>query len=150
MGDKQQSQSTEVMPLPKRALGIMDTLGIKLSDPSELTWDIAERLALADSAEALFGDSGPVGWRTQLGRPVLVQRVRWFQGNYEEGAGFYALVDAADATTGERLLLTSGATSVLIQLAKADAMGWLDKPVTARESDRATANGYKPYKLWFT
>lgn len=147
---KDAEQSTEVARIPERGLGLMETLGIKFADPEEVQWEVAERLALAQSPEELFGDTGPLGLRNHLGLPFYVTNVRYMPGSYEGGAGFYALINAVDATNDAPLVFTSGAMNVLIQLARAQKMGWLDRPVMAQQSDQPTANGFRPYRLVFS
>jgi hypothetical protein len=138
---------TEIEHLPARGIALMETLGIKLSDPSETAWEIAERLALANTADELFNPNGALGWRDHLGRPVFIRRVRYAPGQFEQGPGFFAIVDAVDADTGEFLTLTTGAFNVLVQLARAGQLGLLDKAVKLVESDTPTADGYRPQRL---
>lgn len=147
---EEQAPSTDMAVIPKRGRGLMQSLGLKLADPAEIQWEVAERLALAQTPEELFGDNGPMGLREHLNQPFMIKRVRYLPGRFEQGAGFYALINAADPDTGEALLFTSGAMNVLVQLARAEQMGWLDRPVTAREAETPTADGYKPYRLVFS
>lgn len=128
---------------------LMAALDIRFADPEEVQLEIAGRLATAQTPEELFGDTGPLGLRQHLGRPFYVKQVRYLPGRFEAGLGFYALITGEDAATGEPLAFTSGATNVLIQLARAAQMGWLDKPVTAEQTEQPTANGYHPYRLRF-
>jgi|SRR6516165_6844513 hypothetical protein len=139
--------STGVAKLDRRGVELMDQLGIRLSDPDGMQWEIAERLALANTAEELFNPNGALGWSQQMDRRVIVRRVRWLPSDMDGGAGFYALVDAVDADSGEALVLTSGSFNVLVQLARAEQLGILNDPVKLVESDRPTADGYRPQRL---
>lgn len=147
---KEKSTAIDVKRFGTTALGIMENLGIRLADPLEIQWEIAERTALAQTPEELFGDTGPLGLREHLNEPFLVTRVRYLPSAMPDGPGFYALVNAVTPDEQKSLVFTTGALSVLIQLARADQMGWLDKPVMAKESDQPTADGYRPYRLVFS
>lgn len=144
------SKALDVRRFGDTAVGIMDNLGIRLADPLEIQWEIAERQALAATPEELFNDSGPLGLREHLGEPFLVKRVRWLPSAQPDGPGFYALINAVTPDEQQSLVFTTGALSVLIQLARAAQMDWLDKPVMAKESDQPTADGYRPYRLVFS
>lgn len=145
-----ETTSTEIARLPARGGALMESLGVRFSDPEEIQWEIAERLALAQTPEQLFGDSGPLSLRENRGRAFYIQRIRYLPSGFDGGPGFYALINATDATTDEPLVFTSGAMNVLIQLARAEQMGWLDRPVRAEQSEEPTANGFYPYRLVFS
>jgi hypothetical protein len=139
-----------MVTIPPRSLGLMDTLGIKLADPFEIQYEIAERLANAQTPEELFGDAGPLGLREHLDQPFVVTRLQWLPSAKPKGPGFYALISCADVKTGEARTYTSGAMNVLIQLARAAQMNWLEKPVTAVWAGDASPDGNRPYKLVFS
>lgn len=122
-------------------------LDITLSDPADMAIVIAARQANANSAAELFSDNGNAGWENHVGTPFYVRRVYWLESSFEDGIGFYAIVEAVNADTGEQVTLTTGSTGVCIQLAKALQMGWLDEPVKLKVADRPTADGYYPQRL---
>lgn len=126
---------------------LMANLGIRLADPETVALKIASRLALAQSPEELFSENGANGWSNYLDIPVYVKAVDWMPSDVGEGAGFYAVVEARNAETDEPLVLTTGATSALIQLARGMAEGWFDKPVRMKRADRPTSEGYYPQRL---
>lgn len=150
MGTQSKDQSQAMTrDLSGSAVEMMDRLGIRFSDPLEIQWEIAERTALAQTPDELFGDSGPLGLRNHMNEPFLVKRVRWLPSSMPDGPGFYALVNAVTPDDQRSLVFTTGALSVMIQLARAQQEGWFDKPVMAKESDQPTADGYRPYRLAF-
>lgn len=142
--------TTDLAVVSKAGRELMDTLDIRFADPEQVALEIAGRLALAQTPEELFSDTGPLGLRNHLGRAFYVTNVQWMPGRYEGGLGFYALISARDAKTDEPLAFTSGSTNVVIQLARAAQMGWFDKPVVAEQTEQPTANGYHPYRLVFS
>lgn len=145
--DTDNSTSTEVARIPERAVTIMDHLGIRLTDPQEVSWRIAERLVTAQSLEALLDDTGPLGLRQHLGESFTIRNVEWLPGTFEDGPGFYALINAVNAD-GEPVTYTSGAMSVMMQLARGVQQGWFDGvALMAQQSDTPTANGFRPYRL---
>ena len=142
-----ESQSTEVARIPERAVTIMDNLGIRLADPEQIQWRIAERLATATSLDELLDNDGPAGLRNHLGEPFVIVGVDYLPGGYESGPGFYALIHGVNKD-GEPVLYTSGAMNVLIQVARGMSQGWFDGvTVKAEEADRPTADGFRPYRL---
>jgi hypothetical protein len=145
-----ETQSTDLTTIPQQGKDLIHTLDIRFADPSEIQWDIAQRLANATTPEELSGEGGPEGLRNHFGKPFFVRRVRFLPGRFEQGPGFYALIDAVDKETGEALTFTSGAVNVLIFLARAEQMDWLDRPVIAKEAETPTADGYRPYRLAFS
>jgi hypothetical protein len=146
-GTDENGVSRELVPLDARAVGMVDTLGIRFTDPQEFSWLIAERLAAATSLDELLDGAGTVGWRDRPNEPFVIRGVRWVRSSFHGGPGFFAIVDAVDSN-GEPCVLTSGAVSVIIQLARGMQQGWWDDvPVKLLRSDTPTADGYFPLRL---
>lgn len=140
--------STEIAPLTSSQQELIDVLGIEFSDTSDLAQKIGLRLAMAQTPEELFAEDGAAGWEAKEGVPFRVRRIYWLRSSFAEGAGIYAVVEAAHAETGEATVLTTGATNVLVQLARAEQMGWLETPLILRKNPSPTSNGYYPHKLY--
>lgn len=126
---------------------LMEQLDIRFSDPQELAVKIAHRLALAATPEELFDTGGTFGWKEQAGTPFLVKRVYWLPSRHQEGLGFYALVEAVNVDTGEPAVLTTGASNVCVQLARAEREGWLDRPLKLEVNPEPTGAGFYPHSL---
>lgn len=138
--------STEVTT-PAQGKELMHQLDIRLSDPADLALAIAQRTAMAQTPDDLFAENGSNGWQDREGEPFMVRRIYWLPSAIEGGTGFFAVVEAAHADTGELAILTTGSVGVCIQLAKAEQMGWLDKPVKLKRAEQPTSNGYYPQRL---
>lgn len=135
------------LELHPRVMTILERLGVEMSDPAEFTIMIAERLSLAETPEELFDPSGTFGWEDREGVPFQIRQIWWLPSTYKDGLGFFAIVEAADMSTGQLTTLTSGSANVLMQLARAKQKGWLDKPCMLKRADTATAEGYYPHRL---
>ena len=79
--------------------------------------------------------------------PMVVLAVRKMPSDYQGGLPWFLVVDAATAEDGERITFTTGAVSVVAQLAKAWAMGALPLACTLRQSERPSRSGYYPQHL---
>lgn len=137
----------EVVELSPRAIELIDKLGIKMADPLEIQFEIAERLANAQSPEELFREDQATGWREMQEKPHMVRSVKWLPSTYPGSIGFYGIVNAVDTETGEQRILTTGSVGVMMQLARGLQMDWFDQPVMLIESPNETANGGRPLKL---
>lgn len=133
--------------LPRRAQDLIERLGITLADPEEVQWRIAEQLAFATTPEELFGEGGPMGLKEHLGEKFYVRSVDYMPST-QKGSALYAVINAM-SPDGEAVMYTTGATSVVVQLARGMQEGWFDKrAVMAKYStDQPTPDGNRPYKL---
>jgi hypothetical protein len=139
--------STDLEVLSPQQLGIIEQLGIKLADPETIQWRIAERLATANSLGDLLGENGPQGLRDHIGEKFQIRDVEYLPSAKKKGQ-VYALINAVNAD-GEPVTFTSGALSVVIQLARGMQMGWWQGEwVKAKWStDEPSADGNRPYML---
>lgn len=142
------TETMAIGDLPKRAQALIEHLGITLTDPEEITWRIAEQTALASTPEELFGGGGALGLREHLGEKFYVRHVDFMPGQKGKGA-FYAVITAM-TPDGEARVYTTGATSVVIQLARGVQLdAFKDRAVYADWStDAPNADGNRPYKLF--
>lgn len=145
-----QVESQEVMAvgdLPKRAQALIEHLGIRLSDPTEVQWRIAEQLALATTAEELFDGGKAEGLREHMGEKFRIRDVD-FLPSTQQGSAFFAVISGYKPD-GEAVVFTTGATSVVIQLARGMQIGaFEDRYVKAEYSTEApSADGNRPYRL---
>lgn len=147
MAKEKDETSTELVPLPPQALGILEMLDIRFTDGAAIQWRIAEQLAYAGSVDDLLNGAGPAGLREHLGEEFQIRAVDYLPSRYP-GNPVYAVIDAVNRD-GEPVVYTTGALSVVIQLAKGLKMGWwTNEWVKARySSDEPTADGNRPYML---
>lgn len=139
--------STDVVPLPSHALGIIESLDIRFTDTQDIQWRIAEQLATAGSLDELLNGNGPMGLREHLGEEFQIRSVDYLKSSFP-GMPIYALISGVNRD-GEPVTYTTGALSVVIQLAKGSKMGWwTGEWVKARYSTaEPTADGNRPYML---
>jgi hypothetical protein len=89
-------------------------------DPSDAAAGIAESLSRASTMEELLdGPPAAHGLAEYTGRPITVLGARLAQGEIDGEPTAYAIIDAIDNSTGERVALTTGAAGVMRQLARA-------------------------------
>lgn len=88
------------------------------------------------------------GLREYLDQPIRIDGLRRMGSEFAGGLPFFLIVDAADVSTGERITVTTGAVSVVAQLAKAFSLGLIPGwRVIPRQSARPSAAGYYPQHL---
>lgn len=88
------------------------------------------------------------GLKAFIGHPLEVRGLRRMASEYAGGLPFFLIVDAADLETGELVTVTTGAVSVVAQLAKAWQLGSIPGwRVIPREADRPSSSGYYPQHL---
>ena len=124
---------------------VLSQLGIILSDPDEAATRIAVGLASAGSAESLLSESEAQGWQDHEGESFLLRRADFLPSTKKGGIGIYVVATVINVDTGEQLVLTSGATNVVIQVAKLLKEGWTDRPVKLKS--RLTGDGNTVHRL---
>lgn len=142
-----QTTSTELAPLPSRAAAVLDSLDIRFADPLDIQWRIAEQLATADSLDDLLNGTGPMGLREHMGEPFQITGVDFLRSRFP-AVPLYAVVSGVNQE-GEPVTFTTGALSVIIQLARGLKMGWwVGEYVKAEYStDEPGPDGNRPYRL---
>lgn len=91
-------------------------------------------------------------WRTAGMREIVNQRIRIdgirkSPSDFKGGIPWFLLVDGAFVETGEIFTVTTGAASIVVQLAKAAQLGGFPLVCIPRESSKPSANGYYPMHL---
>jgi len=89
------------------------------------------------------GSSG----RSLAGKRLSIRGCHQRPSSFEDGAGVFLVVDAADAKTGEALTFTTSAVSVVLQLARAWSLGLFPLIADVVVAERPTARGFYPYHL---
>lgn len=116
-------------------------------DPLEVQLDMVRRILDAETVDAVFSSDNEVThWKEALGVPFTVLDVKWNESTVNGGAPMYAVCDAVDVN-GEPCVLTTGAVQPMAQLFQLAKLGAFPCTLILHESDRATAQGYKPQRL---
>lgn len=109
---------------------------------------ILAQLAQAEDAAALDAPWRSDGLKEFLGHPLVINGLRRMESEFGGGLPFFLIVDAAVIETGELVTITTGAVSIVAQLAKAHSLGAIPGwRVIPRESERASSSGYYPQHL---
>lgn len=108
---------------------------------------IAERILDSETVDQVLSPSVATPWRSMLGTPVVVLGLTWRRSSFDESAGVYAIVEAANPATGEPLTLTTGSFGVMVQLFKLWQMGALPATLQLLPLDKRTARGFEVFYL---
>jgi hypothetical protein len=123
------------------------SFAIVVEDPSVIAARIDAQILSASSVEELFGEREVIHARDYLNKPFRLLDVEWRPSSIEgEGLPFFAVMHIANMD-GEPAVLTTGARSVLLKVAKAQKEGWLPLEVRIVQSEKKTENGYQPLDL---
>lgn len=116
-----------------------DTTAVEPEDPRQVQMRIMADLLASKTREELFAPRTLPAWRDLIGVPMQVRGVRWNASDLDPDSPVYAVVDVVNRQTGEPLLLSCGAKSVMVQLYTADQQGWLpaDLVLVASKANRA-------------
>lgn len=131
---------------PELAAYVADMEAVQVSDPEEVQRAILNRILTATSLDEVLGRQQIDHARDVLGVPLRVLGVRWMRSDFEGSVGTYAVIDVVRGDTGEHTAVTCGAAGVMGQLYKVAQFKAFPVDVVLTESDRPTANGYRP--MW--
>ncbi len=149
---RSQAQDDQAQPPTVIGSRASEALTAALLTIPETSDDGYERLLLQLAAAEDAADLGApwrAGGMTQyLDRPLEVRALRRIPSDYDGGLPFFLVVDAGDLLTGELVTFTTGAVSVVAQLAKASQLGAIPGwRVIPRQSDRPSSSGFYPQHL---
>lgn len=108
--------------------------------------NVLRQIAAASTPTALDSPWRSEGLTPYLGVPLQINGARRLESDYADGLGWFLVLDCV-TSAGELVTVTTGATSVVAQVAKAYQMGAIPLRVIPRESKRATAAGFHPQHL---
>lgn len=142
----------ELVPRSHPAMVALDSwLERNLSGDTEADLAIAEIIAqvlTADSVEEVLGDVKAVGLKEMMDEPLTIHAVKYNRSDYEDGSPYYAVMDIERHKIGWRGPVTSGAQTILAQLARAAQLGELPMTcVCVWATRKATKKGHRPIKL---
>lgn len=91
-------------------------------------------------------------WRTSdleglAGIPISVRGISKMPSTYEGGLPWFLVVDAVNEITGEPIIATTGAVSVVAQLAKAHQLGKFPLRCKVMMSERESSRGFRAQHL---
>lgn len=115
-------------------------------DPEDAQRRIIEQILRAKSMTEAMAETTAIHARDLLNEPLTVHGFKIAKSDFDEGMGYFALVDATVHSTGERIVVTCGATNVLAQLYVGQRTNGFPADGRFAEPEKATARGYKP--LW--
>jgi hypothetical protein len=101
------------------------------------TWDALDDPWESTQAEALAG---------VVFRLIDVTRR---PSSFRDGLGLFLVIHCINASTGEKFVWTSSATSVVAQIVRAYVAGWLPIYAELVIAERPTESGYRPHHLKF-
>lgn len=108
---------------------------------------IIERILAADTVDDVWANTEAIHARDFLGRAMRLNGFTWQKSDYDDGPGAYAVLDAMDYQTGNKVVITCGARQVLAQLWKLRQLGVLPCDVSIQQTARPTDSGYFPLFL---
>jgi hypothetical protein len=87
------------------------------------------------------------GLRDLIDERITITGARRVASDYTDGLGWFLVLDVQRIDTGELLTVTTGAVSVVAQVAKGYQIGALPLRCIPREATRPTKDGYLPIHL---
>ena len=145
-----QPTPAENMPVPmsEKAIAAFDSMLAAIPEVGEDAWlSILSQIAEATTVEALDSPWKAGGLEDLKDTPIRITAIRRAPSDFESGFGAYLIADCVRLDTGEKVVVTTGAVSVVAQLARAHALNALPLTVIPRVAARASANGFHPQHL---
>lgn len=108
---------------------------------------IALRILQAESPDEVFAGVEAVDFAELIDSPIHILALRRGQSDYEDGLGVFLVVEYQGAS-GRREVTTTGSSTVMVQLLKANALGMIPGLVVIpRKSKTPTKRGFYPMHL---
>jgi hypothetical protein len=122
-----------------------------VDDPAEISAEIMAQILNAETDAELTSFGSAVGWRTLQGVPMSIHGFNWRPSSFDEGGPIFFVIQAVRVDTGEALVLTTGANTVLAQLVNMAKRRKLPMPYgetwAIEEARKETKAGFKPLQL---
>lgn len=109
--------------------------------------DIIRQLLEAKDAGDLNAPFSMEGLQEWEGQPVRIDSIRQMPSDYEGGLGVYLICEVTEPRSGARKTVSTGSTTIIVQLVKAHIAGWLPLLVVPRFAKKPTAAGFTPMHL---
>lgn len=110
--------------------------------------EIIAGIMAAQTFEEAFSLSSAVGLDDLLDIPIRIFGGKFAESDYEDGPGYFVILDVERLDNGWRGACTTGSAPILAQLMKADVAGWFPiqvKPVYSTK--KPTKKGHRPMRL---
>lgn len=108
---------------------------------------ITAQILNATSIEDLDSAWRTEGLRDLVNVPIRVEGLTRRESDYDKGLDQYLIIRATNLDTGEKVTVTTGSISCMLQLVQAFRLGALPLDVIPRESEKPTESGYRPLHL---
>lgn len=115
--------------------------------PDDATARIVAQILEAGSVEELDRPWDAEGMRELANTVIRVESVHKMPSDYANGLGTYLVCHCVQPELGEKFVLTTGSVSIVAQLVRAHAQGWLPLDVVPRMAEKPSKNGYFPMHL---
>lgn len=150
----QTKTGTEVVPAailtPDLARRFADMAMMVPSETGDATENILAAILNADSWEGLSAPWDTTDVESIAGRVLRIDSVIRRPSDFRDGLNLFLVVHYVDVTTGEASVLTTSSVSVVAQLVRAYAAGWLPIYAEFVIAERPTEAGYRPHHLKVT
>lgn len=148
----QSKQSQEVQEIPSLPPEIVRKFAQMAENVPDMANDaggaMLDQILSAETVEQLDATlSGLPSAEDFGGKPLDIIGIAKAPSDYEEGLGFYLIVDAVVAATGEAVRFSTGSTTIVAQLVKAYDLDAFPIRVIPKRADKQTRSGYWPWSL---
>ena len=151
------TESKELVPYESQLLSQAQQVGLDLTpllqtvpeaDDDAYVGIIRQLMGAQTAADlnAPFSLEGLQGWE---GKAIVVNGIKRMPSDYDSGLGLYLVCDITDPASGERKVVSTGSTNIIVQLVKAHQLGAFPVTCIPRFAKKPTANGYTPMHLEF-
>lgn len=108
---------------------------------------ILAALLLAKDVMDLDAPWRSAGFGELVNVPLVITGIRKMPSDFQGGLPWFLIADGAIVETGETVAVTTGAVSIVAQLAQAHALGGFPLRVIPRQSERPSKSGFYPQHL---
>ena len=115
-------------------------------DPAAVQAAIVAGILASKTAEDVLHQQETTHAEDVIGVRLLITGLRWLRSDFEQGPGFYCVIDCTD-DDGTRQVVTVGSANVMAQLFRLDELGHLPFYAAIVRATRPTAAGYYPMRL---
>lgn len=123
---------------------MIDAIPEAVSGDGEI--NIIEQIMAAQSIDQIDSPWEARSLEDSIGRKLTVTGLRKGKSDFTEGFDFYLLIDALDEQ-GNKVTLTTGSISCVVQLVRAHTLGALPATFVPVRAERPSANGFYPMHL---
>jgi hypothetical protein len=138
----------KMVPLRAEVIEAYDSMLASVPDAEGEGYErILEQIAAATNPADLDSPWRSGDLAELAGIPLVIRGIRKRPSDFGGGLPWFLIVDAVNEVTGEPLVVTTGAVSVVAQLTKAYALNAFPLRVRPVVAERPTSSGYYPQRL---